>query len=227
MTEPVTEGLDWNDLQLQLWRVARRAMPHHTLILSGDQVGKIEGLIATRPVADANVMYSFTFYDPFLFTLQGAEWLTPAWWSYLGPVPYPVDPDLMVARMPDLLAKIPGEPAVWRETVAQQLQDYAAAGWNAQVMADRIRKLAAWNQSYGGGLKIWCAEFGCYQRTVAAEDRYRYLRDVRTALEANGIGWAYWSYNETLTVMTSDRTPFGSADRQTPDRQLLQVLLSP
>ena len=52
-------------------------MPGHTLILAGDQVGKIEGLITTEPVDDENVMYSFTFYDPFLFTLQGAAWLTP------------------------------------------------------------------------------------------------------------------------------------------------------
>ncbi len=225
MTEPVTERLDWNDLQPQMWRVARRAMANHTLILAGDQVGKIEGLIATRPVPDANVLYSFTFYDPFLFTLQGAEWLTPEWWSHLGPVPYPVDRDLLATRTPDLLARIPPEPAAWRETVARHLQAYGEEGWNERVIADRIGKLTAWNQTHGGGLRIWCAEFGCFQHTVAAADRYRYLRDVRTAFEANGIGWAYWSYNETLTVMTPDRTPFGPADRQTPDRELLQALL--
>ena len=84
--------------------------------------------------------------------------------------------------------------------------------------------LTQWNQAHGGRLRIWCAEFGCYQQTVAAADRCRYLQDVRTAFEANGIGWAYWSYNETLTVMTPDRTPFGPADRQTPDQQLLQAL---
>lgn len=227
MTEPVTEGLDWNDLQPQLWQTARRALPQHTLILAGDQVGKIEGLLTTRPVPDPNVLYSFTFYDPFLFTLQGGEWLTPAWWSHLGPVPYPVDPDLLAARTPDLLARIPPEPPAWRAAVSQELQEYGAAGWNERVIADRIQRLADWNQSHGGGLKIWCAEFGCYQRTVAAEDRCRYLRDVRAAMEAHGIGWAYWSYNETFTALTADRTPFGPADRQTPDRMVLEALLGP
>jgi endoglucanase len=83
MTEPVTDTIPWNELQPQMWHVARRALPGHTLILAGDQVGKIEGLLSTEPVNDENVMYSFTFYDPFLFMLQGAPWLTPAWWSHL------------------------------------------------------------------------------------------------------------------------------------------------
>jgi hypothetical protein len=68
------------------------------------------------------------------------------------------------------------------------------------------------------------AEFGCYQRTIAPAVRYRYLQDVRETFESHGIGWAYWSYNETLTVMTSQRQPFGPASIQTPDRKLLEVL---
>jgi endoglucanase len=48
---------------------------------------------------------------------------------------------------------------------------------------------------------------------------------VRDAFEAHGIGWAYWSYNETFTVMSSDRQPFGPAERQAPDRTLLETLL--
>ena len=95
MTEPVTDSIPWNELQPQMWQVARRTMPGHTLILAGDQVGKIEGLITTEPVDDENVLYSFTFYDPFLFTLQGAAWLTPPWWSHLGPVPYPSSPEVI------------------------------------------------------------------------------------------------------------------------------------
>ena len=224
MTEPVTDTIPWNELQPQMWQVARRAMPGHTLILAGDQVGKIEGLLTTEPVNDENVMYSFTFYDPFLFTLQGAPWLTPAWWSHLGLVPYPSSPELIEAQLPNLLNRIPAEPAEWRTTVAQHLKDYGAQRWNAQTVAARIQLLEAWNKSHGGRLRIWCAEFGCYQRTVHAEDRYRYLQDVRTAFETYGIGWAYWSYNETLTVMTPDRTPFGPADRQTPDQQVLRAL---
>jgi endoglucanase len=225
MTEPGANAMDWNDLQPRLWRAARRAMPEHTLILAGDQVGKIEGLITTKPVDDANVVYSFTFYDPFVLTLQGAEWLTPKLWSHLGDVPYPSDPDMIAQRMPSILGNIPANPAEWRPTVKRLLTDYGNAKWNRERIATRVKKLVDWNESHGGGLKIWCAEFGCYQRTIGPEDRYRYIKDLREVFEENGIGWAYWSYNETLTVMTTDRQPFGPARFQTADRKMLEALL--
>ncbi len=225
MTEPGGNKLDWNHLQPRMWQVVRKVMPRHTLILAGDQVGKIEGLIETEPVDDENVAYSFTYYDPFIVTLQGAEWLTPKLWSYLGPVPYPCSPQTMAADLPSLIEHIPATPPDWRPAVHGMLSQYANERWNREKIAARIRLLTDWNNRHGGGLKIWCAEFGCYQRTIKPADRYAYIQDVHDAFEANGIGWAYWSYNETLTVMTSDRRAFGPAKLQTPDKTMLKTLL--
>lgn len=224
MTEPGGNALDWNDLQPRMWQAARRVMPKHTLILAGDEVGKIEGLVKTKPVDDENVMYSFTFYDPFVLTLQGAEWLTPSWWSHLGSVPYPSSPEILRAVKPTILEKVPASPSEWRPTVDRLLTDYGDACWNREKIRARIRRLADWNTSYGGGLKIWCAEFGCFQRTIDPVARYRYIRDVREAFEENGIGWAYWSYNETLTIMTPERQAFGPAESQPPDKRMLDAL---
>ena len=108
-----------------MWRVARTAMPQHTLILAGDQVGKIEGLITTQPVDDENVAYSFTYYDPFVLTLQGAEWLTPKLWSHLGSVPYPCSPEIMAARLPAILERIPATPLEWRGAADGLLENTA------------------------------------------------------------------------------------------------------
>lgn len=70
----------------------------------------IEGLITTKPVPDENVLYSFTFYDPFLLTMQGAKWFAPAWWSHLAGVPYPSSPEIIRERLPALLEKINPSP---------------------------------------------------------------------------------------------------------------------
>lgn len=225
MTEPCADNGNWNELQAQLWRAARRAMPEHTLILAGDKTGTIDGLTATEPVDDANVMYSFTFYDPFAFTLQGGEWIEPKLWSYLGSLPYPSSPELIAERKQAILDKIPAEPVNWRPAAEGLLIEYGAAGWNKDKISACLKKLVDWNQSHGGHLKIWCAEFGSYQRTADPEARCRYVRDVRETFEANGIGWAYWSYNETFSVMTPDRQPFGPANKQTPDTKILEALL--
>jgi hypothetical protein len=156
--------------------------------------------------------------------MQGAEWLAPGWGSNLVAVPYPSSPEIMHESLPTLLGKIPTTPESWRPEVARLLTEYGAARWHREQIASRVQKLADWNHSHGGGLKIWCAEFGCYQRTIETTARYRYLQDVREAFERHGIGWAYWSYNETFTVMTAQRQPFGPAKRQTPDKRLLEVL---
>ncbi len=227
MTEPGGNGLNWNELQPQMWRAVRRVMTEHTLILAGDQVGKLDGLLTTKPVNDANVMYSFTFYDPFVLTLQGAEWLTPKLWSHLGSVPYPSSPEIIAERKQSILEMIPDDPPDWRPAAQGLLLEYGDARWNKRKITDCVKKLVDWNKSHGGGLRIWCAEFGCYQRTIDPEDRYEYLKDVRDAFEENNIGWAYWSYNETLTVMTPGRQPFGPAKNQTPDERLLGILFEP
>ncbi|MFC1805866.1 glycoside hydrolase family 5 protein, partial [Planctomycetota bacterium] len=228
MTEPGRNAMDWNDLLPRMWQVARRAMPEHTLILAGDKSGQIEGLLRTKPVNDSNVVYSFTFYEPFVLTFQGGRWRTPKWWSHLGSVPYPSSPRIAADRMPRILERIPADPAGWRPAVKRVLTDYGNARWNREKIAARIKELADWDRSYGGGLEIWCAEFGCYQRTIAPADRYRYIKDVREAFEENGIGWAYWSYNETFTVLNPvSRRPFTPPGADTDgivDADLLDAL---
>jgi hypothetical protein len=89
-----------------------------------------------------------------------------------------------------------------------------------------MQKLVEWNNYYGGGLKLFCGEFGCLDRTVEPKSRYAYIKDVREVFEENDISWACWSYNETLTIMTRDRTPFGPPEHLKPDEQMLDALLA-
>jgi aryl-phospho-beta-D-glucosidase BglC (GH1 family) len=74
-------------------------------------------------------------------------------------------------------------------------------------VATRIRSAAAWGARYG--VPVWAGEFGAYPAVAPAADRLRWLRDVRAALEQSRIGWAVWSYDESLGL---DRRP-GSAGR--------------
>jgi len=226
MTEPYgtspnpADWNHWNRLQRRLWRAVRGQMPGHTLILSGDRIGSIEGLDNIQPVEDENAMYCFTFYEPHLFTFQGGTWrsdILPG----LGNLPYPSSGKLL-AELPRYLESVP-EPS--RAAAARQIDEYARERWDRSRLAARIDKAVGWRRRHGGRPKLWCAEFGCYQAAVSPADRCRYLLDMRTVLEERGIGWAYWSYSETFSVMTSGRPPFGPASAQTPDKAVLKVLL--
>ena len=62
MTEPYGSSpnpADWNHwdrLQRRLWKLVRAGMPRHTLVLSGDRIGAVEGLADIHPVDDENVL---------------------------------------------------------------------------------------------------------------------------------------------------------------------------
>lgn len=226
MTEPFgssSKADDWNywdTLQHRIWKVVRQFMPAHTMILSGDMTGQIEGLCDITPVIDANVMYSFTFYEPHIFSFQGGSW-QPGGIQYLKEIPYPSNPDI-VSSMQNYLSAVPEQS---KAAMKAEIERYAVENWNRDRLKARMQQLVDWNQYYGGGrLKIWCAEFGCYQGANAV-DRCRYIQDMRSLFDANHIGWSYWSYNETFSAMTSNRTPFGAASEQVPDGDILKALM--
>jgi hypothetical protein len=233
MTEPFgtsqnpSDWNHWNALQHRLWEAARRALPGHTLILSGDQVGHLRGVINVQPVHDANVMYSFTTYDPICFTHQKAPWME-VWWPCLEGVPYPSSPEAIRGALPEILAGIPVEPAGWREQARAVLEAYGQERWNKARQERRIEQISQWNRFYGGGLRLWCAEFGVFGSGtggVPPKDRTRFIRDLREVLDANRIGWSYWSYNEVFTVLRPDhRHPFGDVTLEDIDDEMLKAL---
>jgi hypothetical protein len=56
-------------------------------------------------------------------------------------------------------------------------------------------------------------------------DRRLTSSEMRKLFDQYEIGWSYWSFNEDYSVMTSDRTPSGPANQQTPDKAILHALL--
>ncbi len=227
MTEPYggspnpADWNHWNRLQQRLWKAVRNEMAGHTLILSGDLIGSIEGLYNLQPVDDGNVLYCFTFYEPHLFTFQGGQWQSGVF-PHLRGLPYP-SKSTVLADHSRYLGPV---PEGLRAAAKSQIEQYARESWDRSRLAARIDKAIAWQRRWGGRVKLWCAEFGCYQKAADPADRCRYLGDLRTVFEERGIGWAYWSYNETFTIMTPDSMPFAPPRRQTPDARVLKVLLS-
>ena len=63
-------------------------------------------------------------------------------------------------------------------------------------MAGRIGRAAEWGRRWG--VSLWAGEFGSYPAVAPVRDRLLWMHDVRTVFEDNGIGWAVWSYDESL-----------------------------
>jgi endoglucanase len=83
--------------------------------------------------------------------------------------------------------------------VRSELGAYGAAGWDGARIAREIGLAGAWARRHG--VVVVCGELGVYRRVVDPVDRDRWLRDVRVALEEQGIGWALWEYHHNFGLV--------------------------
>ncbi len=193
MNEPEQpDAFRWIGIESQVVAAIRPVAPNHTILATGAHYSGLEDLLRTQPIADANVIYVFHFYEPFYFTHQGAGW-TSEEMPDLKNVPYPATP----AQVEALL------PALPEDFVRLNLYDYASGGWNEETISGRIRFAADWGKRHH--VPVICNEFGAYKVGAPADSRVRFLHDVRTAMEANNVPWAMWDYRGDFGVV--ERTP--------------------
>ncbi len=75
------------------------------------------------------------------------------------------------------------------------------AGTPLRIDAE-IAQVDDWAKDWN--VPVICNEFGVYRNYADPKDRAAWSRDVRTALEKRGIGWAMWDYSSTFGLVTKD-----------------------
>jgi endoglucanase len=178
----------WYGIQAKLASTIRESAPRQTIIATGAQWSDDGNLVFLEPLHDANVIYAFHFYEPLIFTHQGADWSTNYLHSLKG-VPYPSSPD----NVQKVLEQVP-------DPVHQlAIERYGMDHWNATRIDGEISQVAAWAKHWN--VPVICNEFGVYRKNADPSDRAAWISDVRTALEKHGIGWAMWDYDGGFDVV--------------------------
>jgi endoglucanase len=195
----------WYGVQEKLVQAVREGAPQHTIIATGAQYSADDELLFLDPVRDGNVIYNFHFYEPHIFSHQGATWAVN-YWHYLRGVPYPSNPETAAPaaeRVPDAINRL-------------YVVRYGLDHWNAARIDTEISQVAAWAKRWN--VPVVCNEFGVYRKYADPKDRAAWIEDVRTALERHGFGWAMWDYSGGFGVVTKhDRHPV-------PDELTLRAL---
>jgi aryl-phospho-beta-D-glucosidase BglC (GH1 family) len=195
MNEPhlsTRESLDaswWAMTQEKLAAAVRRGAPANTIVATGEKWGGVDGLLAIKPLADRNVVYSFHCYEPFTFTHQGAEWTDPLQKELAG-IPYPSSPESVAPVLDGLPSK----------KARERVEAYGKQGWDAAKLRAFVGRAADWARA--NGTVVWCGEFGTYKKVAPAADRLRWIGDMRTALEGLGIGWSMWEYDSGFGLVS-------------------------
>ncbi len=190
MNEPVfyDNPEKWLPLQEQLLTAIHAVTPEFTVIATGARWSNLDTLIVQMPLAMPNVIYNFHFYEPFVFTHQGASWagslVIP-----LRDVPYPSSPEAV-------------EPVLRLYNGAEQrgaLIQYGNERWNREFIQQRMQAAADWAAQHN--VRVICNEFGTYSVYAPMEDRVQWIQDVRETLESFGFGWTMWEYDDSFGMV--------------------------
>jgi hypothetical protein len=187
LNEPVFPGdpAGWRALQHAVLHDIRRALPAATIVLTGQDWGSIDGLLALAPEDDRNVLYSFHLYDPPELTSLAA-YRSGLDRAALAKLPFPVDDPSRC----EAAAGTARDPAT-----AGLMRYYCGFGWDAGRIGASLDRLAAWAQQHR--VTLLAGEFGATVSLNAAA-RLAWLKTVRDGLETRGIGWALWGYDDVM-----------------------------
>jgi endoglucanase len=175
----------WKDAAYNIVTAIRKVDKKRTLIVGASNFNSIYELSRTVRMADENIIYTFHFYEPFLFTHQGADWVGNQVATVGVPFPYNAE------KFPDINPKTKG---TWGETNYYQ---YKKDG-NEQSLTDKLMIVKNWANKYD--VPIICGEYGVYNKYADADSRCRYIKAMHITLKKLNIPGIMWDYNSAFSI---------------------------
>ena len=179
---------EWRAIAERMVERIRAFDTRHSIIFGATEWYGIHKLIESTPLDDANVIYAFHAYQPFVFTHQGAAW---AGLGSTHDIPYPYDP----SRWPGNAALL-GFNRDMPAWVLDEAQRYYRTG-NRPSLRNEMASVKRWAIRHD--VPVICNEFGALDRASGLEDRARYYTDLVSIFEELQIPWQHW-----FMVMTKD-----------------------
>ncbi len=171
---------NWGSIQKNAIDAIRSEDTLHYIIVGGAEFNSIYELSKLPVYSDTKLWYTFHFYEPFLFTHQGASWSSPSMADLSG-IPFPYN-DTAMPECPESLK------GTWIEN---SLNNYPIDGTIAKVKNHIDVALAFRNTR---NVEIFCGEFGVYIPNSPDSDRDFWHKTVCEYFEENEISWALWEY---------------------------------
>jgi endoglucanase len=170
----------WGTIQGMAIETIRKIDAAHAIIVGGTDYNSINKLSSIPEYSDSNLIYTFHFYDPYLFTHQGASWGSPSLASLAG-VPFPADS----VRMPKTPDDLKG---TWVEGALRDYKNAAAIS----ALTGSLDKTVAFSRARN--VPVFCGEFGVFMIQSPAKDRAIWYEFITGALERRKIARTSWDY---------------------------------
>jgi endoglucanase len=171
---------EWMVVAQKITEAIRTVTSTHSIIIGPANFNDISDIGALSPLDDANIIYDFHFYDPFIFTHQGASWVgAPV--STIS-VPFPVT----AYQMPSLNAQAIG-------TYGESLYNAYGQEGTAAFIISTLDKAKQWRTK--NNRPLICGEMGSSASFAGESSRCRHLKTVRQALETLGMAFCWWDFD--------------------------------
>ncbi len=192
----------WNRIQSLTLNAIRKIDTVHTVIVGPASWNSYYNLSAMPAYPDTNLIYTFHFYDPFVFTHQGASWVSPSLVPLSG-VPFPYN----AAKMPPCPDTLKG---TWIEgNLNNYMNDGTVKHMHELIdIADNFQK--------SRHVKLYCGEFGVFMNNAPDSDRTYWYRVIREYLESKNIAWTIWDYKAGFGIFKKGSNELFDYDLNVP-----------
>lgn len=195
------EGWRWQ--AEQIIKYVREIAPKHTLIVGFHDWNSRQALIESKPFADDNIIYTFHYYDPFVFTHQGATWAGEGLPDVKN-VPFPWTKDTKI--------KIPSSAkGKWVEGLINNYQKDS----NGAKMFEDLKIAKDWSEK--NKVPIFLGEFGSFGKFTTLEDRCRHAETIYSALGKLKIPNAWWEWDGGFNMFKPGTTEISTCMRKAID----------
>lgn len=182
----------WRAQATQLIQTVRAIAPNHTLIVGFHDWNGRDALVKSEPFADPNIIYTFHFYDPFIFTHQGATWAGSGL-PDLKDVPFPANST----------TKITVPTAAKGTWIEGAINNYANEA-TYDVIYRNLETAKTW--STAKNVPVFLGEFGSYNLNADADSRCRHAEAIYVALSKLQIPSAWWEWDGGFSMFSKGTT---------------------
>jgi endoglucanase len=203
----------WGAIQQTVIDAIRTEDTKHNIVVGPANWNSYDNLKHLPVYTDPKLIYTFHFYDPFIFTHQGASWTDPSLVPLAGvPFPYNAGP------MPALPASLKG---TWLESA---MLNYSADGTVNKVKSLIDIAVTFKNQR---NVPVFCGEFGVYKPNSDDAHRVSWYKTVRTYFEEKNIPWTIWDYQEAFGLFEKGTNELFDYDLNVPLLNALELTVPP
>ena len=178
---------DWNRKQIALLSAARSRTKTLTLVATGASGSGPRGLQAIDPAPMLArfdpLLFTFHFYEPYLFSHQGAPWVavgSQLHYRWLNDVPWPAATGSLKATLAAVKARMAADPLTTSEQkgaafalISRVMTDYFDGNVDRPYLDVFLDGVAAWAVRHGiGSERILMGEFGALKSTTDRLDTW-------------------------------------------------------